>query len=199
MNHFILTIFFRTVIIVAVVMLQACSVSYPRNTGHQTTEPGKPLVRAAGLEQNIHALINNERKKHDLPPLDWNPVLTGIARKHSHDMALRNYFAHTSPEGHDFLYRYKQAGYICTVKTGRTTYLGAENIALNNLYDSVTTVNGRAIYDWNSERRIAETTVKGWMESPGHRQNILTPHFISEGIGVVIAPDDRIYITQNFC
>ncbi len=37
------------------------------------------------------------------------------------------------------------------------------------------------------------------MKSPGHRENILTPHWKREGIGVEIAPDDNVYITQNFC
>ncbi len=96
-------------------------------------------------------------------------------------------------------WRYKQAGYECGITVGRTIYTGAENIALNNLYNSVTTINGKAYYDWNSMEGIAVSTVDGWMKSPGHRKNILTPHWRNEGIGVFIAPDDRVYITQNFC
>jgi uncharacterized protein YkwD len=60
-------------------------------------------------------------------------------------------------------------------------------------------VNGIAHYDWNSEGKIAETTVQGWMNSRGHRKNILFSHWRSEGIGVAIAPDGKVYITQNFC
>ena len=60
-------------------------------------------------------------------------------------------------------------------------------------------MNGAAYYDWNSQEKIAETTVQGEMKSPGHKKNILTPYFKAEGIGVVIAPDDKVYITQNFC
>ena len=60
-------------------------------------------------------------------------------------------------------------------------------------------VNSVPQYDWNSSRKIAETTVKGWMNSPGHRKNILTPHWRSEGIGIAISPDDKVYITENFC
>jgi uncharacterized protein YkwD len=37
------------------------------------------------------------------------------------------------------------------------------------------------------------------MESPGHRENILTKTYDSEGIGVEISADDKVYITQNFC
>jgi uncharacterized protein YkwD len=114
-------------------------------------------------------------------------------------MGARGYFSHETPEGRTFSFRYDAARYVCRVRVGSTVYLGAENIALNHLYDRVTTVNGIATYDWNSEDRIAETTVRGWMSSPGHRRNILTPHWGKEGIGIFIAPGDTVYITQNFC
>jgi len=74
-----------------------------------------------------------------------------------------------------------------------------ENIFQNNLYDRVMITNGVRQYDWNSVDRIAETTVDGWMKSPGHRKNILMPHWVSEGLGVSVSPDDKVYITQNFC
>ena len=159
----------------------------------------KPQISVPALERRIHALINEERRKAGLPFLAWDDSLGAIARKHSKDMETRNYFDHYSPEGHDFLYRYREEGYRCGIRTGRTLHLGAENLALNNLYDSVTTVNGEAFYDWNSQEKLAETTVRGWMKSPGHRQNILTPYWLHEGIGVVISPDGKVYITQNFC
>jgi uncharacterized protein YkwD len=134
-----------------------------------------------------------------LPQLEWDDALAGIGRKHSKDMSLRNYFDHVSPEGHNFSYRYQRERYQCSVRVGNTIYLGAENIALNNQYASVTTVNGEAFYDWSSQDQIAETTVQGWMNSPGHRKNILMPHRRHEGIGVAFGPDGKIYITQNFC
>jgi len=80
--------------------------------------------------------------------------------------------------------------------------MGGENIALNHLYDKVMIIDRYKYYDWNSQDKIAETTVQGWMKSPGHRENILTPYFKSEGIGVFINTSDtdgRVYITQNFC
>jgi uncharacterized protein YkwD len=114
-------------------------------------------------------------------------------------MALRGYFSHVSPEGGDFSERYGKARYTCSVRIGSTIYEGGENIALNNLYASTRTVNGVVSYAWNSEEEIARTTVQGWMNSAGHRRNILTPYFRKEGIGVHIGSDDRVYITQNFC
>jgi uncharacterized protein YkwD len=84
---------------------------------------------------------------------------------------------------------------------GLSIYSGlAENIFQGNLYDKYYTINGIITsYDWNTNEKIAISTVDGWMESPGHRKNILTEMFDLEGIGVVIDEDDKVYITQNFC
>ncbi len=159
----------------------------------------QPKLDVAVLEKRIHNLINKERQKHGLSTLKWDEALKRIARKHSADMAKRNYFSHTSPEGHDPSYRYVKSKYACSITIENRTYKGAENLFQNNLYNSVTTVNGVSYYNWNTLEEMAESTVDGWMNSPGHRENILTPIWLREGIGVSIAPDDKVYITQNFC
>lgn len=180
--------------------LVACGMAYPSRTGSIPESGNRPSITISELEINIHDLINIERQKHGLSQLKWNDRLSTIARKHSQDMANRNFFSHNTPEGHDFSYRYSQAGYSCAVHgQGNIYYLGAENIFQNNLYDRVVFVNSAAHYDWNSEEKIAKTTVQGWMTSKGHRKNILTPHWRNEGIGVAITPDGKVYITQNFC
>jgi uncharacterized protein YkwD len=186
-------------IVICALVLHSCAASPSRIDTGPLKKRSQPKLSAAGLEKQIHTLINKERHKQGLSQLEWDDALAHIGRKHSRDMAVRNYFDHYSPEGFDFLDRYQQAGYLCSIRINRTIHMGAENIALNNLYDSVTTMNGDAFYDWNSQEKIADTTVRGWMNSPGHRKNILTPHWRHEGIGVNIAPDDKIYITQNFC
>jgi len=77
----------------------------------------------------------------------------------------------------------------------------SENLFLNNLYDTIWYTNDiPTSYDWNTPEEIARSTVDGWMDSQGHRKNILTPYYTSEGIGVDISwSDHRVYITQNFC
>ena len=186
-------------IVICALVLHSCATSPSRIDTGSLKKRSRPKISAAALERQIHTLINTERHKQGLSQLAWDDVLAGIGRKHSQDMAARNYFDHYSPEGYDFLHRYQQHGYQCAIRINSTIHMGAENIALNNLYDSVTTLNGDAFYNWNSQEKIADTTVQGWMKSPGHRKNILTPHWRHEGIGVVIAPDDKVYITQNFC
>jgi uncharacterized protein YkwD len=159
----------------------------------------RPSIEAADLAKRIHARINGERAKHGLSSLAWDEGLARIAAGHSRDMATRKYLGHDSPEGQGFPQRYRKGGYSCAIRIGRTIHGGAENIALTPLYDSVTTMNGIAHYNWNSSEKIARKALDGWMKSPGHRKNILTPHWKREGIGVEIAPDHKVYITQNFC
>ena len=161
----------------------------------------RPTVAAADLAQRIHEQINKERKKHRLTTFAWSNDLARIAEKHSHDMKSRNYLSHDSPEGQDFPQRYRQGGYSCEIRVGNLIHIGAENIALSHLYNSLTMEDGVAYYDWNSPQEIAHRTVSGWMNSPGHRKNILAPYWRQQGIGVKIetAPGNKIYITQNFC
>jgi uncharacterized protein YkwD len=178
------------------VLLFAARAAHPEVPAGQKP---RPSVKATDLALRVHARINEERVRQGLSPLAWDKALSRIAAGHSRDMARRKYLAHDSPEGQGFPQRYHQAGYTCRIRIGRTIHGGAENIALNHLYDSVTTVNGTAHYDWNSSEKIARKALEGWMKSPGHRKNILTPRWRREGIGVEIGLDHKVYITQNFC
>lgn len=180
-------------------LILICGLAY-HDTEARRQKP-QPTVEAADLAIRIHTLINRERKKHRLAALDWNEDLARIAEKHSRDMQLRHYLSHSNPEGMGFSDRYRQAGYVCEIREGTTVYLGAENIALSHLYNSSIIEDGVAYRNWNSAQDIAQRTVNGWMKSPGHRKNILTPHWRQEGIGVRIepTPGHKVYITQNFC
>jgi uncharacterized protein YkwD len=181
-------------------MLAACQTARPpASSGHLPSKQIKPAISIPDMEKRIHALINREREKHGLSRLTWDDALARVARGHSKDMAKRSYFSHDSPDGRDFSFRYLQQGMTCSIRIENTIYTGAENIALISLYRSITTINGAAYPDWYTGEQLAEAAVQGWMNSPGHRKNILTPHWLHEGIGVNISSDDKVYITQNFC
>lgn len=171
-----------------------------QDAGARRQKP-QPAVEAGDLAKRIHTLINRERKKHRLSALAWSDALAQLAERHSQDMQTRNYLSHSSPEGKGFSDRYRQAGYVCEIDAGSITYHGAENIALSHLYNSSVIEDGVAYHNWNSTQDIAQRTVNGWMKSPGHRKNILMPHWRQEGIGVRIepSPGHKVYITQNFC
>lgn len=161
---------------------------------------GQPIIDKTELEKQVHIRTNQYRIENGLNTLSWDDTLSNIARNHSQDMASRDYFSHDSPEGKDPTDRGTSQGYRCQKTVGNLIYSGiAENIFQNNLYDSVTIIGIVPIYDWNSQDELAKSTVDGWMESLGHRENILTKTYDREGIGVEISSDSKVYITQDFC
>ena len=161
----------------------------------------KPEFDVKRIELLVHEFTNQERKKYGLSQLAFDSEILLIARGHSQDMASRVYFSHETPEGLTPSDRATQSGYSCQKIVGLLIYSGiAENIFQGYLYDSYYTINGEITsYDWSTEEKIARVTVDGWMNSPGHRENILTEIFDREGIGVEITNDYKVYVTQNFC
>jgi len=111
-----------------------------------------------------------------------------------------------NPDGLDARARGEWAGYPCVREYDRYYTEGiSENIAMMYRYDAYKNLvapNGTVMqteYQWSTEEYIANKVVNGWMNSEGHRNNILDYHFQQEGIGVAFAPDNAIYITENFC
>jgi uncharacterized protein YkwD len=80
---------------------------------------------------------------------------------------------------------------------GNVIYGGAENI--HQGWTASAFYEGGSVAGYNAPEEIAQQAVEGWMSSPGHRQNILTPQWTREGIGLAISSDGKIYATQNFC
>jgi len=149
------------------------------------------------LEMRIHVLINQQRRNNGLSSLSYDGSLASIARKHSADMARNNYFSHINIQGFDPTERGNQLGYSCYKNYGAYYTNGiAENI-FQTQYS--TTYNGITVNEVEPLETIAQSTVDGWMKSPGHRQNILTSTYDREGIGVAISSDKKVYVTEDFC
>jgi uncharacterized protein YkwD len=172
-----------------------------KNIGSSKTEHYKSEYDSRQIEYLVHELANQARQNHGLSQLVFDSEIAQIARGHSLDMASRNYFSHETPEGLDPTNRADQFGYSCQKMVGLLLYTGiSENIFQGYLFDSYYTVNDVITsFDWISEEEIAQITVDGWMNSLGHRENILNEIFDKEGIGVEITHDHKVYVTQNFC
>ncbi|MGW2326999.1 CAP domain-containing protein [Streptomyces sp. NPDC001700] len=122
------------------------------------------------LAAEVIALTNAERATARLAPLAPDPRLTTAAQAHSDDMVARDFYSHTSPEGGQPWDRAATAG---------ATHRGiGENIACG-------------------QRGPAEV-VRGWMNSPGHRANILKADFTHIGIGYATGSRAGTYWTQLF-
>lgn len=149
------------------------------------------------LEREIHRDVNDHRRKHDLGLLTFDTELAAIARTHSKDMVQRNFYDHTNPDGQDATTRYLEAGYNCRIEVGDTIWRSGENI--NAVYWDELSENYSYV---TNESRMAEIVVRQWMQSKGHRENILKPFWRVEGIGVSSEPYEggkELYVTQNFC
>jgi uncharacterized protein YkwD len=106
--------------------------------------------------------LNAERARHGLPRLKLNKKLSAAARRHARDMVRRDYFAHDSLGGGTFVDRVRRSGYL----DGARSWSLGENLA------------------WGSHERSAPRAITSmWMNSPGHRANILSPSFRAVGIG----------------
>jgi uncharacterized protein YkwD len=126
------------------------------------------LQPLAAQEAQMLALLNQTRLQFGLQPLTLDPTLQNAARAHSADMVANDYFEHVSPRFGTPMDRMQAAG-------ERATYYG-ENIAL--------------ALDAN-QAEIA------FMHSPGHRANILDPHYTRVGIGAV-KDGLMVMFTQDF-
>ena len=174
----------------------------PPASSFVSANPDAPSLDPTALEARIHELVNAQRRQNGLGDLSSDSFLADIARGHSYDMVLRNYFEHIDPDGKTPKDRGDAAGYPCIRVTG-TTY--SEGIS-ENLYQGyrgstyITEQNGTTVTtSWNTQDQIADMTVTGWMNSAGHRANILNTRYQQEGIGIAFSADDRIYVTENFC
>ncbi|AXH99239.1 hypothetical protein DV702_05490 [Sporosarcina sp. PTS2304] len=133
----------------------------------QPPTPEKPSLDVSAVEQAVLEFTNAERVKANLQPLQMNPGLQITARQKSVDMASNNYFSHMSPT-------YGSA-YDQMERHGISYRRAAENIAVG--------------------QTSAKEVVVAWMNSAGHRANILTPGFTQIGIGY--DPNGH-YWTQQF-
>jgi uncharacterized protein YkwD len=142
----------------------------PTPTQTPTASPSAPSGEE-GMEAEVVTLVNVERaKKPNCPALVVDDRLTAAARKHSADMAARNYFDHTTPEGVDFATRISREGYA---------WSGAgENIAKG--------------------QRDAHVVMTAWMNSDGHRANILNCGYKNIGVGLAYDAQKTPLWTQDF-
>ena len=127
----------------------------------------KSAAPASGATARVVELVNDERSKAGCKPLTVNAKLTKAAQAHSKDMADHRNMSHTGSNGSSPDDRIKAAGYDWN------SY--GENVA----------------YGYSTP----ESVMKGWMDSPGHKRNILDCSYKEIGVGLA-QPGD--YWTQDF-
>jgi uncharacterized protein YkwD len=141
--------------------------SFPRPTGFSSTLTPAADSADPSPADRVLTLVNAEREKAGCSPLAENAKLTKAAQDHSQDMADHQNMSHTGSDGSSMSDRLARVGYVF-----RTA---GENVA----------------YGYSSP----ESVMDGWMNSPGHKANILNCAF--EEIGIGLAQPGN-YWTQDF-
>ena len=140
----------------------------------RSQEPGEAeQFRALALK-----LVNQARAEARLPPLTIGRESIVAAKYHAADMLRRNFYAHESPEGKTVQDRYRNAG-------GSRWRITAENIA-------------RCEGGCTLSTKTLEELQHGWMNSKGHRENILRQGVTQFGFSMVAAPSKPLYAVQTF-
>lgn len=137
-------------------------------TATPTTAPN--ISSESAMEDEVLRLVNEERTSRGLNALKRASDLDALARAHSADMINRHFFDHNNPDGQSPFDRMRAAGISYRA--------AAENIA--------------------SGQRSAAAVMNAWMNSSGHRKNILNATYTEIGIGAVKSSGGTIYWTQEF-
>ncbi|MDJ0745904.1 MAG: CAP domain-containing protein [Xenococcaceae cyanobacterium MO_167.B27] len=138
----------------------------------ETTLLARTKCKVNQFETQVFQLTNQVRQRYGLRPLRWNCRLIAASKNHSVDMARTRKLSHTGSDGSTLSIRANRVGY-------EYSYL-AENVAAG--------------------QRTPEQVVESWMNSSGHRRNILNPKITEIGVGYAYMEQDRYrtYWTQVF-
>jgi uncharacterized protein YkwD len=175
--------------------IQEAVINITENIIEDTFAPIEPTKESLDeCEKLIFKKTNTERRAHGLHDLTWDSSLANIAREHSRDMAQNDFFSHINLEGEDPTMRAIRQGYNIRKELGGGWY--SEGIAENIGQIPTGDVIGIGYVSHDPES-IATAQVQSWMNSLGHRANILNSQYDRLGVGVAY---DGFYYrsTQNF-
>lgn len=150
---------------------------YIFNGGDKEETPSKPqkpendnIVQDSSKAGQVLGLVNKERTLRGLTALKGDSALNRVAQLKAEDMAKKGYFSHTSPT-------YGSA--FDMLKSHNIKYKTAgENIAYG--------------------QKTAQTVMNGWMNSSGHRANILKSSYTKLGVGYAVSSNGTPYWVQIF-
>lgn len=138
-------------------------------------------VNVTLVEGYLAGELNDYRSDEGLNTITRDSRLATIARRHSYDMAKRDFFGHENPDGQDLEDRLDENSYRCNP--------GAENIHRT----------GWMVENRTTEEQLAYESMLSFMESAPHNENMLVPRFTTVGIGIYVTEDRHVFVTMLLC
>lgn len=145
---------------------------------------------SAAVEDFVHAEVNDRRAERGLEPIAWDGTIASVSRAHSVDMHEREYFDHTNPDGDDPMDRFGEVAEYCRAY--------GENLAMTWADRNVRTEND-GVNRYETPEELAEGVVDQWMNSPPHREAMLSESWDRGGVGVYLTQEGQVFATHNFC
>lgn len=143
---------------------------FPRDQEGLRPEDRSPFLVSDVYTDSINQLLeltNRQRQNNGLSRLALSPSLGRAAQNHAGDMVVRNFFSHSGSNGSSVADRAREEGY-------QFQAIG-ENIAMGT-------------------NRTPSSAIEGWMNSPGHRSNILNPNYTEIGFGIALRGNEYYYV-----
>lgn len=147
----------------ALAMTAACAIVLGTGSANAADDPPPATLGSPRIETALVAEMNRVRAQRDRPPLRMSATLRRPARSQSRWLLATGQLTHDGPDGSPFWTRLVDAGYP------KNSWM-AENLAQLGGCDAAT----------------ARRTVQMWMDSPGHRANLLSPRYRWVGVGVAV-------------
>ena len=152
------------------------SVPTPKPQSPRVSLPA-PTVHSSTLAERIHSLTNKKRTDNNISSLVFDSALAKIAKARSEEMIALNYFSHTSTRGCNLECTFTSAAYI--------SEFSGENLAEMTSYTSL------------SDQELSKSFVSDWLQSPLHKENLMSSNFTNQGIGIAYN-ENRIVVTVLF-
>lgn len=163
-------------VLLCALLWQVCFTAFPHENFAQKRDKSYKTSRSnfGSEELEIFELVNNRRQKSRLGQLRWNSELAKMARRYSEEMARGNFFSHYD-------------------KRGRTVSDRAESFGIRGWRGI-----GENLFLCDGFNDFSSVAVKNWLNSSGHRKNMLAPEWTATGIGIASDRSGKIYVTQVF-
>lgn len=151
------------------------------------------------ISHTIHYYTEKTRLEYESGLLKFDHQLSNIAVAHSRDMRTREYIGHNSPDGDGLSDRIDRFDYTPPETDNKSRIKYGENIVRSGYKIPLGSDSHSINYTIDS---LSEHIVEQWLDSAGHRENLLDNEWDREGIGTALYPYQSgaiVFVTQVFC